>query len=77
MLYACKGAHTLFSGQRKRKRGKEGGIESEKESEKEGERERRRRNIFFKVMTGALAPLSYIVINKLFAQVLCTRYNNL
>ena len=34
MLYACKGAHTLFTGQRERER------EREKERERERERER-------------------------------------
>ena len=66
MLYACKGAHNLFTGQR----------EIEKEREKEEERERERDVIehisllltiaellflFLKGMTGALAPFSYLV----------------
>ncbi len=35
MLYACKGAHTLFTGQRERKR------EGEKVKKREGERVRK------------------------------------
>ncbi len=42
MLYACKGAHTLFISQRER--------------EKKREREKER------VLTGALAPFSYLVL---------------
>ncbi len=58
---ACKGAHTLFTGQRGRERKREG------EREKEGERERERCRIwlflFLKGMTGALAHFSYLVFN--------------
>ncbi len=45
MLYACKGTHTLFTGQREkeregdREREKEGG---EREKEREGDRERKK-----------------------------------
>jgi hypothetical protein len=53
MLYARKGAHTLFTGQKKRER----------------QRERERCRIcpellflFLKGMTGALAPFSYLVL---------------
>jgi hypothetical protein len=71
MLYACKGAHTLFTGQREgereregeRKREKEREREREKEGEKEEERGReRKRVLFLKGMTGALAPFSYLVL---------------
>jgi hypothetical protein len=61
MLYACKGAHTLFTGQRKRKRkGEREGQKGEKvrESEKVG---RERKYLFLKAMTGALAPFTYLV----------------
>ncbi len=52
MLYACKGVHTLFTGQRER--------------EREGGRERCRicpelLFLFLKGMAGALAPFSYLV----------------
>jgi hypothetical protein len=42
VLYACKGAHTLFTIQRERDRERKraGGREREKEGEREGERER-------------------------------------
>ncbi len=60
MLYACKGAHTLFTGQRERER--------EREREKEGERMRciicpEWLFSFLKGMTGAFAPFSYLVCN--------------
>ncbi len=48
MLYACKGAHTLFTGQRereiKREREREGEKERERkrEGERKGEKERER-----------------------------------
>ncbi len=62
VLYACKGAHTVFTGQRERKRVRKRvrKREREKESEKEGERE----SIFLTGMMGALAPFSYPVVNK-------------
>ncbi len=46
MLYACKGAHTLFAGQREIERGRERKKEREREGEKEGERERKRCRIW-------------------------------
>jgi hypothetical protein len=42
-LYACKGEHTLFTGQRERKRERE----REREGERETERERGREIIYF------------------------------
>jgi hypothetical protein len=64
MLYACNGAHTLFTGQRERDKKRE----RERKKEKERERERCRIGpellfLFLKGMTGALAPFSYLVIN--------------
>ncbi len=58
MLYACKGEHTLFTGQRE--------TETERERKRERERERERicselLFLFLKGMTGALAPFSYLV----------------
>ncbi len=38
-FHACKGAHTLFTGQRERERKKEREREKEGEKEKEGERD--------------------------------------
>jgi hypothetical protein len=39
MLFACKGAHNLFTGQRERERGIKTGREKARESEKEDERD--------------------------------------
>ncbi len=62
MLYACKGAHTLLTGQRERER------ERDKERVRKRGRGRERERcricpefLFSKVMTGALAPFSYLV----------------
>ncbi len=64
MLYACKGAQTLFNGQREREV-----KERERERERERGREREKCRIcpellflFLKGMTGALAPFSYLVL---------------
>ncbi len=66
MLYACKGAHTLFNGQteREREREKEGPGKKKRvrKRDRERERERERTYLFFKEMTGALAPFSYLVL---------------
>jgi len=51
----CKGAYTLFTGQRERER------EGERKRERESQRERE--YLFLKGMTGALAPFSYLVYN--------------
>ncbi len=68
MLYACKGAHTLFTGQREREK------ERERVRDREREKERDVQNMAIefisllitmaalKGMTGALAPFSYLVI---------------
>jgi hypothetical protein len=72
MLYACKGAHTLFTGQRERDKEREKGREKGREIKREGERERERERfrifpellfLFLKGMTGALAPFSYLEFN--------------
>jgi hypothetical protein len=62
VLYACKGAHTLFTDLRERK------GERERKSENEGEkkqrvreRERNREYLFLKGMMFALAPFSHLV----------------
>jgi hypothetical protein len=66
-LYACKGAHTLFTGQREREREKERkrvikrGRERERGIKREREREKKREYVFLKRMTGALAPFNYLV----------------
>ncbi len=58
VLYACKGAHNLFTGHIERgKREKEG----ECVWERERERDRERVIFILKGMTGALAPFSYLV----------------
>ncbi len=54
LLYACKGAHTLFTGQREREREREG-----REIKREREREL---SLFLKGMMGALASFSYEVV---------------
>ncbi len=68
---AFKGAHTLFTGQRERERGSEKWRERERGRETERVREREKdieydfnypELLFLKGMTGALAPLSYLVI---------------
>ncbi len=56
MLYACKGAHTLFIGQREGERER-----GERERKREGEKKRNREYSFLKGMTGGLAPFSYLV----------------
>ncbi len=61
---ACKGAHTLFTGQREKER--ERRRERERERKREGGRERERKReereyLFLKGMPGALAPFSYLV----------------
>jgi hypothetical protein len=75
MLYACKGAHTLFTSQReiKRERERVREREGEREREREREKEREMQNMvieFFsllltmagvKGMTGALAPFSCLI----------------
>jgi hypothetical protein len=62
MLNACKGAHTLFTGQR------ESESERERKRDKEGETQRERCRIcpkwqflFFKGMSGASVPFIYLV----------------
>jgi hypothetical protein len=77
MLYACKGAHTLFTGQRERERKRDGERESEKDSEKEGERERERERerVFILIeITGALAPFGYLVSNILLVSLKLVHY---
>jgi hypothetical protein len=75
VLYACKDGHNLFTGQREREREREGDRKregerkEERERGREGERERCRicpelLFLFFKGMMGALAPFSYLVLNK-------------
>ncbi len=73
VLYACKGAHTLFTGQREREREGERG----KEREREGKRGREIKRckiciellfLFLKGMMGALAPFSYLVYECLYWQ---------
>jgi len=70
-LYAWKGAHTLFAGQREREREREKERERERERERGREREKESERckicpellfLFLKGMTGALAPYSYLVL---------------
>jgi len=63
MLYACKGAYTLFKGQSERERQREKDRERERKrvNEKEGGGEREREYLFLKVITGALATFSHLV----------------
>ncbi len=75
MLYACKGEHTPFTGQRERERERERDKERQRKRDREGEKERERemQNMVIefisllltmaalKGMTGALAPFSYLV----------------
>ncbi len=42
MLYACKGAHTLFTSQREREKDREREREEEREKERERKREKER-----------------------------------
>ncbi len=60
MLYACKDAHTLLTGQRERERARERKRERDRQREKERKREKERCRIcpellfsFLKGMTGA------------------------
>ncbi len=62
MLYACKGVHTLLTGQRERERGR--GRERERVRDRKRERCRicpELLFLFLKGMTGALVPFSYLV----------------
>ncbi len=68
MLYAYKGVHTLFTGQREKEKEKERERKIKRETEKERERCRicpELLFLFLKGMTGALAPFSYLVQNRL------------
>jgi hypothetical protein len=47
VLYACKGVHTLFTGQRESERKREREKEEEREREKERKREREKESIYF------------------------------
>ncbi len=67
VLYACKGMHTLFTGQMKRERKKEGGRKWEWTWERGRERCRicpEMLFLFLKGMAGASAPFSYLVIKE-------------
>jgi hypothetical protein len=60
VLYACKNAHTLFTGQSERERDEERARERKKEEGRE--RKREREYLFLKGMTDALVPFSYLVL---------------
>ncbi len=60
---ACKGAYTLFTGQREREKEGHSQKEGKRERERKRKRGRKREYLFLKGMTGAMAHLSYLFLH--------------